>query len=71
MLNITYTAMVGIISILWLIARVFIWKKNKKINWKRELQLQNQEPLTAKKQKSVAHVTATLCAVAALLFRSG
>ena len=39
MLNITYTAMVGIISILWLIARAFIWKKNKKINWKRELQL--------------------------------
>lgn len=39
MLNITYTAMVGIISILWLIARAIIWKKNKKINWKRELQL--------------------------------
>ena len=38
MLYITYTAMVIIISILWIVARAIIWAKNKKINWKRELQ---------------------------------
>ena len=39
MIRISYTTMVLIISILWLIVRGIVWTKQKQINWKRELQL--------------------------------
>ena len=39
MIQISYTAMFVFITILWLLVRGIIWTKNKKIDWKRELQL--------------------------------
>ena len=39
MIQISYTFMVILITILWLIIRAAIWLKQKHIDWKRELQL--------------------------------
>ena len=39
MIKISYTFMVILISVLWLIVRGMIWAKQKRIVWKRELQL--------------------------------
>lgn len=39
MISISYGMMVAIITILWCINRVFVGWKNKRLNWKRELQL--------------------------------
>ena len=39
MIEIYYSQMVLVISVLWLLARGFCWLKNKKIQWKREAQL--------------------------------
>ena len=39
MILISYGAMFALISVLWLICRAVVWTKNKKILWKRELQL--------------------------------
>lgn len=39
MLVISYGTMVMIISAIWCINRAVIWTKNKKMDWKRELQL--------------------------------
>ena len=39
MLKISYTAMVTVISVLWLLIRLIIGLKQKRFDWKRELQL--------------------------------
>lgn len=39
MLEISYLTMVIIISALWLLVRAAVWIKNRRIDWKRELQL--------------------------------
>lgn len=39
MLKISYLAMVIIISALWLLVRAAVWIKNRRIDWKREIQL--------------------------------
>lgn len=39
MLQISYTFMVILITVLWLIVRTVVWTKQKHVNWKRELQL--------------------------------
>lgn len=39
MINITYAALIALISFLWILARVWHWVKNSQISWKRELQL--------------------------------
>lgn len=39
MIEISYGAMFAFISAIWCINRAIIWVKNKKIDWKRELQL--------------------------------
>lgn len=39
MINISYSSALIFVSVIWLICRVFIWVKNKKINIKRELSL--------------------------------
>ena len=39
MIQISYTFMVIVITVLWLVVRAVVWTKNKQINWKRELQL--------------------------------
>ena len=39
MIHISYTFMVILTSVLWLVVRTVIWTRQKNINWKRELQL--------------------------------
>lgn len=39
MIQISYTFMVVLITVLWLIVRIVVWTKQKHIAWKRELQL--------------------------------
>ena len=39
MIKISYATMVVFISILWVVVRAVVWSKNKRIDWKRELQL--------------------------------
>lgn len=39
MIQISYTFMVILISVLWLIVRALVWAQQKHVNWKRELQL--------------------------------
>ncbi len=39
MIRISYLAMVITITVVWLIARAIVWIKNKRVDWKRELQL--------------------------------
>ena len=39
MIQISYTFMVVLITVLWLIVRAMVWKKQNHIVWKRELQL--------------------------------
>jgi len=39
MIQISYMTMFGFISVLWLFIRGIVWVKNRKIDWKRELQL--------------------------------
>lgn len=39
MIQITYTFMVIMISVLWLIVRTVVWTKQKQVDWKRELLL--------------------------------
>ncbi len=39
MIQISYTFMVILISVLWLIVRALGWAQQKHVNWKRELQL--------------------------------
>ena len=39
MIQISYTSMVIFISIIWILCRAMVWKKSRKTDWKRELQL--------------------------------
>jgi len=39
MIQITYTFMVFLISVIWIFVRILVWKRNNDINWKREMQL--------------------------------
>lgn len=39
MLSISYGAMIALISAVWVMIRVLCWRKNREINWKREVQL--------------------------------
>jgi len=39
MIKITYTALLTMVTCLWILARVLIWAKNRQISWRRELQL--------------------------------
>lgn len=39
MIQISYTFMVVLLTVLWLVVRTVVWMKNKQFNWKRELQL--------------------------------
>ena len=39
MIQISYTFMVILISVLWLVVRTVVWTKQKRIEWKRELEL--------------------------------
>jgi len=39
MIQISYTFMAILITVLWLIVRTVVWTKQKHVNWKRELQL--------------------------------
>ena len=39
MIAITYAALISIISFLWILVRIWHWKKNGRISWKREIQL--------------------------------
>lgn len=39
MLQISYTSLLIVISFIWILVRVLVWIKQKRIDWKRELQL--------------------------------